>query len=53
MYEQSEQDFRDIERAHDLPPDELYFAGDSDCLDERHDFGDDRICRVCGADEDA
>ena len=24
MYEQSEQDFRDIERDRDLPPDELY-----------------------------
>jgi len=24
MYEQTEQDFRDIERARDLPPDEPY-----------------------------
>jgi len=50
--EQTDADFAAIERARDLPPDELYFAGDSDCLDERHDFGDDGICRVCGEDED-
>ena len=26
--EQTEQDFREIERAHELPPDELYTIGD-------------------------
>jgi len=41
MYEQSEQDFREIERARDLPPDELYGDREADYWDAEEEDDDD------------